>query len=85
MPIQLKTKKRIESAALPGVAFTVRRLSHMRRASRDLDTMPAQVRIARLIREWREIMDADRSDLSDPLKIAAKMDELEREQRERTH
>ena len=56
MPIQLKGKVRIESATLPGVAFTVRRLAVMRRAERDMQTLQASARLEQIRREWREVM-----------------------------
>lgn len=56
MPIQLKSKIRIESAALPGAAFTVRRMSHLRLAGVDIATLDAQKRLTRITREWMLIM-----------------------------
>jgi len=83
MPIQLTSKKRIESAALPGVAFTVRRLAHIRRAARDLATLDAENRRVPLVREWRQIMDAEGRDLSTEALIAVRAAELTVEARER--
>ncbi|MCU1326885.1 MAG: hypothetical protein JWN34_2255 [Bryobacterales bacterium] len=59
MPIQLKSKKRIESAALPGVAFTVRRLAQIRRAEMELSTIGPRSEIAKLVREYKSIMGDD--------------------------
>jgi hypothetical protein len=56
MPIQLKSKTRVESVALPGAAFTVRRMSHLRLAGIDIATLDAQKRLTRITREWMLIM-----------------------------
>ena len=85
MGIQIKSKKVVQSVALPGVSFVVRRMSQIRRAARDLETIEASVRISSLLREWREIMDGDKParDLSTADLIVARSQELAPDQRSR--
>jgi hypothetical protein len=76
MPIQLKSKTRIESAALPGIAFTVRRLAHIRRAEMDLTTVKEQAEMAALVREYHGIMETEPRKLLTPEARAARLTEL---------
>jgi len=56
--MQLTTRKTIDSAAIPGVRFTVRRLGKTQRAARDLQTMEQRRKCAALAREWRALLPA---------------------------
>ncbi len=73
----LTPKITTESKALPGVKITVRRLTQIQRAMRDLDCMEQQVRIAEiqaeldeLVKPFRKTDDADEQEL--PRDVVAK-------------
>lgn len=54
--MQLTSKVTIESKAIPGVKFTVRRLDSSQRAARDLTTMAARRKTRELSQAWRALL-----------------------------
>lgn len=57
--MNLTPLQRHESAALPGVAFTVRRLNYIARCERDLSLLEDRARMSGLLTRMREVCDGD--------------------------